>query len=123
MKTIFIILLIAIRGVESTNGLTSGNQLQISDICVADVNRIYKTSYAPIDVYDREKSKEIAELYLMYWGEEYRRKTGRPPDYEIYARIWNGGPNGWKKPSTLKYWKKVRRGIIVEESRLKRKSK
>jgi hypothetical protein len=75
------------------------------------------------DAYDYRRSREIAELYLMYWGDVYRKKTGRPPDYEAFARIWNGGPDGWKKRLTLNYWKKVRRGIIIEESRLKRKRK
>jgi hypothetical protein len=123
MKTAMLILIVALRGVESSNGLTSANQLQIQDICVQDVNRIYGTLYTAQDVYDYKKSREIAELYLTYWGEAYRRKTGRPVDYEVLARIWNGGPNGWKKPSTLNYWKKVRRGIIIEESKLKGKSK
>ena len=123
MKTAMLILIVALRGVESSNGLMSANQLQIQDICVQDVNRIYGTLYTAQDVYDYKKSREIAELYLTYWGEAYRRKTGRPADYETLARIWNGGPNGWKKPSTLNYWKKVRRGIIIEESKLKGKSK
>lgn len=121
MKTLLLILIVVIRGVESSNGLASANQLQIREICVQDVNRIYGTSYTMQDAYDYRKSREIAELYLTYWGEAYRRKTGRPPDYETFARIWNGGPNGWKKPSTLEYWKKVRRGIIIEESKIKRK--
>ena len=40
------------------------------------------------------------------------------PTYEVYARIWNGGPDGWKKRSTLKYWKKVKK-----ELKKKKKSK
>ena len=123
MKTAMLILIIALRGVESSNGATSANQLQIRDICIQDVNRIYGTAYTIKDAYDYRRSHEIAELYLTYWGDVYRKKTGRPPDYEAFARIWNGGPDGWKKRSTLNYWKKVRRGIIIEESRLKRKRK
>jgi len=100
-------LLIAINAVESSNGLTAKNQLQIRDICVQDVNRIYGTSYTMHDAYNLEKSKEIAILYLSYWGP----KAKNNPDYETLSRIWNGGPNGHKKKSTLKYWKKVKKEL------------
>ena len=31
-----------------------------------------------------------------------------PVTDEDRARIWNGGPNGYKKQATVKYWKKVK---------------
>ena len=31
-----------------------------------------------------------------------------PTTAETYARIWNGGPDGWRKPTTAAYWRKVR---------------
>lgn len=65
------------------------------------------TSYTMHDVYDYHVSKDIAVLYLSYWGEEYQRTQHKKPSFEVLARIWNGGPNGWKKHSTVKYWKKV----------------
>lgn len=71
------------------------------------------------DAYDKRTSEEIALLYLTYWGKEYTRNTGKIPSYEQYARIWNGGPKGWKKASTLEYWKKVRKLVIIEESKMK----
>lgn len=114
-----LVLLVAIRAVESANGVASKNQLQIREICVLDVNRIYGTSYRMRDVYDHARSREIAELYLAYWGGVYRAETGRNPDYEVFARIWNGGPDGWRKRSTDGYWRKIRREVIKEESRLK----
>jgi len=107
MHSFILTLLIAIHAVESSNGLTAKNQLQIRDICVQDVNRIYGTQYTMHDAYCLQTSKEIAVLYLSYWG----LKAKNDPDYETLARIWNGGPNGWKKPSTLKYWKKVQKEI------------
>lgn len=107
MNSIILTLLIAINAVESHNGLTSDNQLQIREICIEDVNRIYGTTYNMSDVYDLETSKEIAVLYLKYWG----KKAKPNPDYETLARIWNGGPNGWKKQSTKKYWKKVKKEL------------
>ena len=32
------------------------------------------------------------------------KETGKKPTDEVLARIWNGGPRGWKKKSTRKYW-------------------
>jgi hypothetical protein len=47
-------------------------------------------------------------MYLDYYGDLYVRQTGRTPTDEVYARIWNGGPNGWRKASTRQYWQRVR---------------
>lgn len=35
------------------------------------------------------------------------KRIGRTPTYRDAVRIHNGGPNGWKKPSTVRYWRKV----------------
>lgn len=109
-------LLYTLRTVESTDGLTSRNELQIREICVNDVNRIYKTNYDIYDAYDLTTSKEIAYLYLLYWGNQYEKKTGRKPTYEVYSRIWNGGPSGWKKKATIPYWNKVKK-VLNENKR------
>lgn len=37
----------------------------------------------------------------------------RPPTVEVYARIWNGGPEGWRKSSTLAYWRRVRNALAA----------
>jgi len=117
MKSIaLLILLTALRAVESSNGVTSKNQLQIREICVMDVNRIYGTSYTMHDVYDRARAHEIAELYLTYWGNRYEEKTGSKPGYEVYARMWNGGPDGWRKKATLRYWAKVRKELLKRKA-------
>jgi len=52
-------------------------------------------------------SKAVARGYLEHWGEHYEKVTGKPVTEEVLARLWNGGPNGWKKRSTIKYWVKV----------------
>ena len=100
-------LILAIRAVESANGLLSNNELQITQICVDDVNRLYGTYYTMCDAFDKRRSEEIAVLYLSYWA----WKSKQPMTAELYARIWNGGPNGWKKQCTLKYWHKVKREL------------
>ena len=50
----------------------------------------------------------IVTLYLTYWGKQYEKKTGKEVTDEVYSKIHNGGPNGWNKESTEKYWKKVK---------------
>lgn len=68
------------------------------------------------DAYHKDTSKDIALLYLTYWGHHYKEVTGKCPTAETYARIWNGGPDGWKKRSTVKYWKKVKKEIRTRQN-------
>ena len=81
--------------------------LQIHACVVVDVNRVHGTSFSLADRYNPDKSLDIAYLYLSHWGKSYQRKTGKAPTTETLSRIWNGGPNGWKKEATVKYWNKV----------------
>lgn len=84
---------------------------QIHVTYVNDVNRIYKTSFTAKDRTDPVKSKRIVELYLNHYSKRYEKITGRKATNEVKARIHNGGPNGWKKVATLKYWAKVKKEI------------
>jgi len=77
--------------------------LQIWPIMVEDVNRISHMHYTFADRYDREKSIEMCRIYLNHYA------TNKPDEYA--ARIWNGGPQGYKKDSTKKYWEKVKRHL------------
>lgn len=83
--------------------------LQVSASVVEDVNRIYRTSYTHKEMFDRKKATDVCQKYLAFYGSE--RFLGRPPTTEDYARIWNGGPAGWKRKATQKYWAKVRRHL------------
>ena len=116
MTTCLIVLIAALRAVESANGADprcGGNELQITRICVQDANRIAALSGSAVrwtwaDRLDSRRSEELAVAYLSYWGAVYTRRTGRIPTAEAYARIWNGCPDGWRKPTTAAYWRKVR---------------
>lgn len=74
--------------------------LQIWPILVADVNRISGQHFTLADRYDREKSIEMCRIYLSNYA---ANKSD-----EAAARIWNGGPSGHKKATTIKYWEKVK---------------
>lgn len=83
--------------------------LQIHEICVKDVNRIYGTNYVHEDAFHREKAIKICELYLSHYASE--KRLGRVPTAEDMARIWNGGPMGYKKSATENYWRKVKQKL------------
>lgn len=88
--------------------------LQIREIYVEDVNRILKLNKDPRrfthgDAFNRDDSIDMFMIYVFYWAEKKEQKTGRPATYEDMARIHNGGPNGWKKENTKKYWEKLKK--------------
>lgn len=88
------------------NGKAKGI-LQIWDVVIKDVNRVYKTNYVHNDAFNKEKSFDIATKYLKFWGKRYTINNHKPATMEVYARLWNGGPKGYKKIATIKYWNKV----------------
>lgn len=84
--------------------------LQIRKPVVDDVNNAYGTSYTAEDcLNNRELSIWIFEKYMELYATEAR--IGRTPTDEDRARIWNGGPNGYKKDTTKKYWAKVKKEL------------
>lgn len=111
-------LLNAIKMVESKNGkyLNGKNgefgPYQMKRIVIDDVNRILGTKiYKYEDAMDEQKSRDICEFYITYWAE----KAGMKHDVEAMARIWNGGPKGYKKKSTIKYWNKIKEVLYVND--------
>lgn len=71
---------------------------------IEDVNRIYGTNWTIKDFDDPASAAIICTEYLDYWGGVYWQKTGKRPTNMVLARIWNGGPRGYRKSKTLKYW-------------------
>lgn len=77
--------------------------LQIRPIMVKEVNRVLGfDKYTLQDRWDKQKSIEMFNVI---------RQTTPNPTNEKIARNWNGGPNGYKKKSTLKYWQKVQQQL------------
>ena len=88
--------------------------LQIHKEVIDDVNKHYpnyyrEKLYTVDDAFCKDKAIEICWLYLKYWGNQYKRKHNKIPTKEVYVRIWNGGPTGYEKQSTIKYWNKVKK--------------
>jgi hypothetical protein len=105
-------LILAIQGAESQDrgDAIYGDQgrshgvLQIQRGVIHDVNKVYGTRYTLRDAHDQSKARKVCALYLQHWGRRYQAKTGRAPTPEVLARIWNGGPRGYQRSTTYKYW-------------------
>ncbi|MGE0258612.1 MAG: TIGR02594 family protein [Alphaproteobacteria bacterium] len=75
-------------------------------VCI-DVNRRFSTNIAPEQMLgNRPLSIDTFEKYMLIWAT--RQRIGRAVTDQDRARIWNGGPNGFQRDSTLGYWDKVR---------------
>ena len=61
------------------------------------------------DCADLSYSKRVFAAYMARYATE--RRLGRPVTDEDRARIWNGGPNGYRKEATKVYWAKVRKEL------------
>ena len=92
---------------------------QIHETYVKDANRISGKSYTLEDRYDEKKSLEIVKIVTTYYGNYYKKKTGKEVTPEIIARIHNGGASGWNKSSTISYWNKVKSKLIERNTNTK----
>lgn len=82
--------------------------LQIRQPCCDDVNRRHGTKIQAKDLLgNRKLSVWVCAQYIDMYATQKRLR--HKPTAEDMARIWNGGPNGWKRKSTRKYWRGVQR--------------
>jgi len=84
--------------------------LQIWEIAWTDVQRPGE-SYK--DCKDLDYSVEIFRRYTARYAT--MKRLGHEPTQEDLARIWNGGPNGFKKTSTKIYWSKVNKEMTQND--------
>ena len=77
--------------------------LQIRPIMLREVNRLLGyNKYKLADRWNKSKSIEMFNVIKDH--------TTNPTNEKL-ARNWNGGWNGYKKESTLKYWHKVKQQL------------
>ena len=108
------------RAYNACDGATG--MAQIRSVCLTDLNRIARlrgvaARFSAADRCDPRAARRMWNLYLDFYGRQYWRQTGRTPTDEVYARIWNGGPEGWRKSSTLAYWRRVRNALAARSPR------
>ncbi len=90
------------------DGGDSLGPLQIQRACWQDAGVPGKYE----DVADLAYAKRVFSAYMARYATE--RRLGRRVTDEDRARIWNGGPNGYKKKATIKYWLKVKKELNNE---------
>jgi len=84
--------------------------LQIRKPCLEDVNTRFRTLHKPVDCLgNRKLSVWVLKSYMSMYATP--KRIGRNPTLEDMARIWNGGPGGWRNPRTEGYWRKVLREL------------
>ena len=82
---------------------------QIRPIMVEDVNRIAGCPVFSLENrFESKAAREMFRIYMEHYGAAYTRETGKEPTLEVFARLWPGGPNGWKQDCTDDYWKKIK---------------
>lgn len=118
MNELLVLLIPALIQVESAgrvdaigdNGQAVGC-LQIHESCWKDGLEYFGGNWTYKLAIDPDKSKTICKSYLTRYGLAYEKQTGKKATMEVLSRIWNGGPAGWKKQSTVKYWHKVKKEL------------
>lgn len=108
---------------------SGGNDLQIGDdglaygclqmhsAYVQDAAEHAGKDWVHNDAFDRETSIEIFTAYMDRYATKER--LGRTPTVEDVVRIHNGGPNGYKKDSTLPYLTKFNNQLATYDQKRK----
>lgn len=80
---------------------------QIRAGALADANRILCTDYTLADCHDPAVAARIVRAYLGHYGAALSAPTPT-----ALARIWNGGPNGYKRDATRGYAERFHRAYL-----------
>ena len=86
------------------NGRALG-PLQIHRGVVLDVNRITGSNYRHQDMTNRVAARAVCQAYLEHYVTE--KRIGRKPTVADFAKVWNSGPQGFRKTCSDKYAAKV----------------
>ncbi len=106
--------LIAVESSGIDNRIGDGGKafgcLQLHKSYVADASEHAGLDWTHDDAFDRVESVQIFAAYMERYATPER--LGRAVTAEDIARIHNGGPNGWRRDSTRKYWSKVEAELV-----------
>jgi len=82
---------------------------QITPKVVGDCNRILgRRRFTDDGRWDTRESMLMFHVYVNHWAKRYEKETGTEATDEVRARIWNGGPDGYRSPETRTYWERVK---------------
>lgn len=97
------------KNAKSRNGIYLG-VLQISKVCVREVNYLYGTKYKHKDAMSVKKSEDMFMKIMTAGAKRIRTKHNREATDEELVRMWNGGIySGYKSGFTKKYYQKYLR--------------
>jgi hypothetical protein len=82
---------------------------QIYNICVKGSGLTDLLGYTHNDMFKHEKSVHVFWATMGIFCHTYAQKHGHYPTYEQLARMWCGGPEGYKNNATLNYLNKFRK--------------
>ena len=103
-------LLYAIHQVESS-GSTKDNIIGDKGKAIGPL-QIHKAAWIDATQYDKSIKGSYQDCYKLDYSRKiflaYMQRYGKGKTIEQQARIWNGGPKGYKKSATIKYWEKVK---------------
>jgi hypothetical protein len=85
------------------DGGASFGILQIQKGVILDINRKFGTDYTHQDAFEVNCAEEIFELYIQMYTDKLEKREARAATEEDIVRIWNGGPRGYQRSSTLGY--------------------
>lgn len=83
-------------------------RFQIYNICVKGSGLHDLLGYSHNDMFNKEKSVHVFWATMGIFCYSYAQKHGKYPSYEDLARMWCGGPEGYKKNATLNYLHKFK---------------
>lgn len=81
--------------------------LQIHRAYWIDATRLLGVDWPYSDARNPVKAVVACRAYTSHYAKQYKR----PWSPETIARIHNGGPRGWEKPATIRYYRKVRKAM------------
>ena len=85
--------------------------LQVWKIYWQDATEFSKIGGTYTDCFKREYAKRVLDAYMR----RYAKEAWTCPEKfnaEKVSRIHNGGPKGYRKTATLKYWAKVKAALL-----------
>ncbi len=80
----------------------------IYNICVKGSGLHDLLGYSHDDMFNKEKSVHVFWATMGIFCYSYAQKHGKYPSYEDLARMWCGGPEGYKSNATLNYLHKFK---------------
>jgi hypothetical protein len=86
--------------------------LQIHRAVVVDVNRITGSSYRWQEMTNRAQARAVCEAYLRHYVTE--KRINRNPTVADFAKVWNSGPNGFKKTVSDNYVRKFEAELMKQ---------